>query len=732
MKKINIFKKEKGNLLFFICVGVVFFILLWMVAKPYFGIRYSYKVGDISQEDIIVPRDITYINAKETEKRIEEVKKRAPVVFDLNLIVSDEVQKEISKFFTAVEEEDKKDISISEKIERLYSLGYSTLDREVLKSIFQNYIEEDYREKLNFLISSIYHEGVTKLSRSELSEFSEKGILLKRIKETEITQEKVEVEHIIARDEISDKLTVILMEKYPELDKKHIDIIKEIALTFLRPNLFYNQEETVRLLKEQVEKVEPVLNTIKKGAIIIRRGEEITEEDFPKLRAISQYTSSFNTKAIAGISILLIILLYLSIITFYDEVLGLDIRNYLSFTAFVLFTTFCAYLITLIKSRPYFLPLGVLVPASGIIITAEALFKRKFSLALSLTLSIILLLISGNDPYTFLFILGTSLIAIYSIGEAERRSDLLKSSIFIVCANIFILTAVGLLKELPSRDFTALLIWGAGNGFVSVVLSLGIIPFVEIILNIPTNFRLLELSDLNVPILKKLQVEAPGTYHHSINVANMAENAARYIKANPLLVRVAALYHDIGKLPNAQYFIENTQGVSKHNYLKPSLSNSILKAHVKIGVEMARQLKLPREVIDIIAQHHGTSLMKYFYHQAIKKDSKQAEVEKKDYHYQGPKPQSREAAIVMLADAVEAASRTLKNPSAKRIEEFVNEIIESKFREGQLNESTLTLRGLMKISIVFRRYLTGVFHSRIEYPEEKEIEITQQGKKGRI
>ena len=179
--------------------------------------------------------------------------------------------------------------------------------------------------------------------------------------------------------------------------------------------------------------------------------------------------------------------------------------------------------------------------------------------------------------------------------------------------------------------------------------------------------------------------------------------------------------NDIGKIPNAEYYIENNQGENKHDLLKPSLSNSILKAHVKMGVEMARSLKLPREVIDIITQHHGTSLMKYFYHQALKNEEEGFEVDKKDYHYLGPKPQTREAAIVMLADAVEAASRTLKNPSARRIEEFVNGIIESKFREGQLNESSLTLRGLMKISIAFRRYLTGLFHSRIEYPDDREL-----------
>jgi membrane-associated HD superfamily phosphohydrolase len=172
--------------------------------------------------------------------------------------------------------------------------------------------------------------------------------------------------------------------------------------------------------------------------------------------------------------------------------------------------------------------------------------------------------------------------------------------------------------------------------------------------------------------------------------------------------------------------VENNPGRSKHDAIKPSLSNTILKAHVKIGIDMAKKIKLPKEVIEIIAQHHGTSLIKYFYHLALKRQGEGEEIAANDYHYQGPKPQSREAAIVLLADAVEAASRTLKNPSAKRIEEFVSEIIEGKFREGQLNESPLTLRGLLRISIAFRRYLTGVYHTRIEYPDDREIESVRR------
>jgi len=719
--------------------------MLWMIAKPYFGVRYNYMFGNISGEDIISPRDITYINSKETEKRINEVTKRTPVIFDFKVSINEDVMKELGLLFNFIEEmsstelvdkdladkdlADKdladKDLADKDKIKNINEQFYIDFDETLLKDILTYYDIPLYKEQLESIVKYILVTGLSIYKRNELHEYDERGIILKKIKETEIIHETIEADQIIAEDEVNIRVNEFILAHYEELSPEYRNVLVENAAFFLRPNLFFNSEESNKLMIEEIKKVKPVLNTIKKGAIVIRRGEEINEENFPKLKAITLYTSNFNLRAIVGIGILLLIILYLSIIPFMDEGMNIDFKNYLIFISFTFFTVSYSYLITLIKTLPHNMIFGVLVPTAGITMTAEALFKRKFSFTLAMILPIFLLLISGNDPYTFIFSIGSGLIAVYAVKNAEKRSDVLKSSILIVIANGLILTAVGLLKELTSREFFTLLIWGAGNGVVSVILSLGTIPFFEILLNIPTNFRLLELADLNNRIMKKTQVEAPGTYHHSINVANMAENAARYIKANPLLVRVAALYHDIGKISNAQYYTENNQGESKHNYIKPSLSNSILKAHIKIGVEMAKELKLPQEVIDIIAQHHGTSLMKYFYQQALKNEGEGIEVDKKDYHYHGPKPQTREAAIVMLADTVEAASRTLKNPSAKRIEEFVNDNVQSKFREGQLNESSLSLRGLMKISIVFRRYLTGVFHTRVEYPDDKEIKKTE-------
>jgi putative nucleotidyltransferase with HDIG domain len=699
-----------------------------MIAKPYFGVRYDYKIGDVSGEDIISPKDITYVNTKETTKRIEEVKNMVPVIFDLKMSVREDILNELDLFLTAAEEVGLEETTVEKKIEKIRESKYSELDEGLLANIIENHEKQNYREKLTESISFILNKGLSSMTRDQFQMYNERGIILNRIKIAEITQEKIEATQIIAWDELIKTVNAYIIENYKELNAENVRVLVNTSTYFLKPNLFFNNEESIKYSNEEIRKVKPILNTIKKGAVVIRYGEVINDENFPKLKAITLYTSNFNLKAVIGIGIFILLLLYLGSVPFFDEVSRLDIKKYLFLVSFTVITVFYAYLLSLIKSLPLYIPFGVFIPIAGVTMTAEVLFKRKFSLSLALILPVLLLLISGNDPYTFLFLTGSGLIAVYAVRNTQKRSDLLKAILFIVIVNELMLTAVGFLKELNSKEFMTLLIWGAGNGIISVIISLGIIPFFEIILNIPTNFRLLELADLNSPIIKKIQLEAPGTYHHSINVANMAENAATYINANPLLVRVASLYHDIGKIPNSQYYIENLQGAeeNKHDFIKPSLSNSILKAHVKIGVEMARECKLPKEVIEIIEQHHGTSLMKYFYHQALESQDEGIEIKKQDYHYPGPKPQTREAAIVMLADTLEAASRTLKNPSAKRIEELVNEIIESNFRAGQLNESSLTLRGLMKISIVFRRYLTGVFHSRIDYPDERELEKTKQ------
>jgi hypothetical protein len=267
------------------------------------------------------------------------------------------------------------------------------------------------------------------------------------------------------------------------------------------------------------------------------------------------------------------------------------------------------------------------------------------------------------------------------------------------------------------------------GGIISGLIVTGIIPVVEGLFGYTTNFKLLELASLDHPLLKELITQAPGTYHHSWIIGNLVETAAEAINANPLFARVSALYHDIGKMKKPQYFFENQKGEKNpHDKLTPSLSSLIIIGHVKDGIELAKEHKLGKRLTDIIPQHHGTKLISYFYSKAKEQEDPDVHtVNEKDFRYPGPKPQTKEAGLVMLADAVEAASRTIQDPTPARIKQAVKKIIGNIFADGQLDECELTLKDLNKIAESFNRILNGIFHARIDYPEP--VVREEKGKK---
>ncbi len=310
-----------------------------------------------------------------------------------------------------------------------------------------------------------------------------------------------------------------------------------------------------------------------------------------------------------------------------------------------------------------------------------------------------------------------SLTAAFSVIRCKKRSALLKGGLFVGAAGL--ITAVILLL-LQGKLFTdravATLIFAASTTFsVPAVVSL-LLPVLEYSFNVTTDISLLELLDLNQPLMKSLMINAPGTYHHSVIVGNLVESAAEAVGVNPLLARVSAYYHDIGKIKMPDYFVENyTTAVSKHDKLTPHMSSMIIGSHVKEGLELATQQKLPQAIIDIIQQHHGTSLMTYFYQKAKDQVAGDHPLEE-DYRYPGPKPQTRVAALVMMADAVEAASRVLTDPTPARISALVDRIINHIFLEGQLDECELTLKDIFEVKKHFSFILTGILHRRVDYP----------------
>jgi putative nucleotidyltransferase with HDIG domain len=358
---------------------------------------------------------------------------------------------------------------------------------------------------------------------------------------------------------------------------------------------------------------------------------------------------------------------------------------------------------------------GIPIAAGAMLVTL--LFDFHTAITFSFTISLLTGFWLSDALYPIYTFVG-SLTAAFSVIRCKKRSALLRGGFYVALTNILIALILLISRGdvLPGKILSSVIFAAFSGVTVSSIVSL-LLPFLEYAFKVTTDISLLELLDLNQPLMKNLMINAPGTYHHSVIVGNLVEAAAETVGVNPLLARVSSYYHDIGKIKMPEYFVENQGGVpSKHDKLTPHMSSMIIMSHVKEGVELARQYKLPLALIDIIKQHHGSSLITYFYQKAREQNQEQQLSTAEDYKYPGPKPQTRVAALVMMADAVEAASRVLTDPTPARISALVDKIINHIFLDGQLDECELTLKDISEIKKRFTYILTGIFHKRIDYP----------------
>jgi cyclic-di-AMP phosphodiesterase PgpH len=356
---------------------------------------------------------------------------------------------------------------------------------------------------------------------------------------------------------------------------------------------------------------------------------------------------------------------------------------------------------------------GMPIAAGAMLVTL--LFDFHTAIIFSFTIS----LLSGfwlHDSFFPLYAFVGSLTAAFSVIRCKKRSALLRGGLYVVMVNVMMVLILLISeKAFYFKEVLSAVSFAVFSGItVSAIVSM-LLPFLEYAFKITTDISLLELLDLNQPLMKALMINAPGTYHHSVIVGNLVESAAEAVGVNPLLARVSSYYHDIGKIKMPEYFVENQSvSPSKHEKLTPHMSTMIITSHVKEGVDLARQYKLPQTIIDIIKQHHGSALITYFYQKA--REQGQESLTENDYKYPGPKPQTRVAALVMMADAVEAASRVLNDPTPARISALVDKIINHIFLDGQLDECERTLKDISEIKRRFTYILTGIFHKRIDYP----------------
>lgn len=506
--------------------------------------------------------------------------------------------------------------------------------------------------------------------------------------------------------------------------------IESLVDNFLRPNFLYNDKATQDKIKESVEAVMPVRASVQNGEKIIGEGEIATPDHIQKLEALGLLKAPVPVSAVIGIAILVGVGMALVMVYLYQHRRVIyDNEGHLVLIALIAlgFLALAKTIIAIEIKPDWSTMLGYLVPVAAASMLLAILLDTKLALVVVAILSGFFGIITGNELRFAImgFISGTA--AIYSVSKLSQRSDLAKAGlVYISSVNVLVVIAVELVTRGVNTTSLAIgAIVGLMNGIFSAILTIGVLPYLESAFGITSAVKLLELANPGQPLLKKLLLEAPGTYHHSILVGNLAEAAADAVGGDSLLVRVGAYYHDIGKLRRPYFFIENQlSSENPHDKLNPNLSTLIITSHTKDGSELAREHKMPKPIVDIIEQHHGTSLVSYFFYNALDNEKNERGVNEEDFRYEGPKPQTKEAALVMMADSVEAAVRSLQKPTPGRIEGFVRKVIKDKLQDGQLDECDLTFKDLDIIAGAFVRVLSGIFHTRVEYPETvlKEIE----------
>jgi len=693
----------------------IFFILLiaitLVLSINFFPDKILLKEGQICTKDILSPGDFEFVDLEATQNLREKAAKSIKEVYDLNLANIENVEKQIDNLFSKIKEyQEKIDESSKDTTANIMESDRRLTDDEL------NEMANEINEDLGLYISEQVIAGCLQLD----------NLSLEKIRIDIKSSVRKIMEQGIKIDDLENAKKQLIRE-ISEISLDHHDalIASDIATSLLLPSLFLNEEGTEKRRQEAIASVDDVIRTIQKGQIIIRKGEVVTSEDIAILNALGLKNPKINFSNIIGMLMitaicLLLIFLYLSY--FYPDI-------YENVNKLILLGIISIFVVLLAKIASQ--ASGYLMPIASASMLIAISLSPNIAILLTVILSLLIGFIPGGGLNYILVSVISGIVAIYSIRKASQRSSLTRAGLIIAGVNIITISALGLINNEGYYLILQNNLWGVLNGFLSVILTIGILPFLESYFDITTSFKLMELSNPNQALLKKMILEAPGTYHHSIVVGNLSETAAEEIGGNGLLARVGAIYHDIGKIKRPYFFTENQEAYKNiHDEMEPSLSALVIASHVKEGIELAKKNKLPKDITDIIAQHHGTNLITYFFHRALKENgSANDAVAEENYRYSGPKPQTKEAGIILLADSLEAATRSLTNPTATRIKTLAKEIIQKNLENGQLEECDLTLKDLDKIGDSFSRILTGMFHSRLDYPDEDLIKKIKEEKK---
>ena len=685
------------------------------------------RKGEIAREDILAPFKII-VNKTERELREEkeDTKLALPFIIDYDTTIVHNVS---ARF----------DILIN-LIDSLQTVNKE--DSTIADSQLVDYVAKRYPQLSVYAIETVLvDDSLSKLQRNLKQIISEDiysvGVLpdlysLPESRNRNVMIRKGETQRIINRSNLksvaaANASMVAALELVSTTENIDVEYYHRLGRIFIQPNLYINMTEYNNQLESEIERISPIKETVEQNDIILRTGKKINERQERILRemiliqraqAAEEGWMQTILPLLARIFLILsaFAVLYLFLYFFRKDIYRSNPKLLALFLTFAL-QLFLVYLIEHANVRfelsQYIYPVALLPIMITILFDAEVGILATFSMAF-------LLGILHRFDFSLSFmtiVVGTA--ACFTSRHVRKRSEFFR--IMYSTALTFAMFALLMenLKLTPNDEYMVDIGYGLVNGIVVPLLAIGLLPFFESLFSITTDITLLELSDLNHPLLKRLSLEAPGTYHHSIIVGTLTESAAKAIGGNSLLARVGAYFHDIGKIEIPEYFVENQLGLkSKHEELTPSMSSIILSSHVKKGRLLGDESDIPDDVLNFIEEHHGTMIQSYFHNKAIEQGMDKASADK--FRYPGPKPQIRETGIAMLADAVEAASRTLDDPKPARINNLIQRIINDRFESGELDECPLTLKDLSKIKEAFSQILIGTFHHRITYPQKDE------------
>lgn len=702
-----------------IVIALMAFFAVGIIYSEELPIRIKLNEGDIATEDIYAPFSFSYeagIDEEKTKMAQVAASEKVLDIYNMETSPLKKAKADTERFFSQLLSIKKSKTEVTDAdLEKLRVSLPAAITQNDIKKIF-NYTDiNSLKTKTADILNEVFsHPIISAENRKSILDSKKENIL--------IYQRSTGKKSTYKADELlsisgSHKIIRSLLSKSDIAQKKIRDILYKLISNSIKPNIAFNSGQTKAAKREAVSSVAPIYNILERaeGEIIIRRGQKVTKDHLIQLTKIdTSYTAKDIFSQFWGIVVFISILTFLLLgyLKYFEPKIFNQDKLLLLIGISILFAIISARIIVSSPLPSYFIPVATVSMLLAILVNGSVACVAVMVAAIMVALT------AGSKFNIFLVSIVGGMTAICTVYKARHRGHIIKSGAYVGLLNFITICAIGILSNFQIRVFLKEGLWGLAGGMTSAAFTMVFLPFFESAFKITTDIRLLELADLNHPLLKKMVTEAPGTYHHSMVVGNLSEAACDAIGANSLLARVGSYYHDIGKIEKAEYFAENQRDFSdRHSRLSPSMSSLIITNHVKDAVELAEKYKLDNAIKDIIEQHHGTGLVTYFYHQALEKKTRQEkDVSEEGFRYPGPKPQTKESAIVMLADSVEAASRVLQNPTPQRLKELVRKIINNKFIDRQLDECNLTLEEINKIADSFVKILTGIYHSRVEYP----------------